>query len=364
MPVNILIVDDSAIIRGLISKALSADSRIVIAGSASTGAMGIKMAKTHQPDIIILDVEMPEMDGLTALPEILKVAPDAKVIVASTLSTTNAEISIDALTLGAVDCIAKPSSKEKGDVDKFYNELLFKVKTLSGFAESPAVTKTDKTPAAPIAQTSPSKPPVLAKSNPQIVQALAIASSTGGPQALVKVFEDIVGKLNNIPIFITQHMPPNFTTILAQHITKSGKRTCHEATSGMKVEAGHVYLAPGDYHMLIEKEADGKGHVIKLTKDAPENFCRPAADPMLRSLSDIYGSGLAVLVLTGMGQDGYLGCKQVIEKGGSVIAQDKDTSVVYGMPKAVADAGLCKAILPLAQIGQHLIRQIDGGRNE
>lgn len=366
VPVTVLVVDDSAVIRGLVTKALTTDPAIAVVGSAANGAMAIGMAKELRPNIIILDIEMPVMDGITALPELVKVSPTSRIIIASTLSVRNAEISLKALSLGATDYLAKPSSKAASDVDHFYTELTQKVKTLGqGEAKRapaflpPAVARSASAPAVPHA---PARPVATQNSDIPLhrigVKALAIASSTGGPQALMTLFEHLKGHLAGIPIFITQHMPATFTTILAEHIAKAGARPCAEAKNGDAVEPGKAYLAPGDYHMVAEKS--GLNVVLKINRDAPENFCRPAADPMLRSLSAIYGKHLAVVVLTGMGQDGMEGSKVVVAAGGSVIAQDEASSVVYGMPKAVAEQKLCRAILPLSEIGRYLITQIEG----
>ena len=371
MPViNVMLVDDSAVIRGLMSKALSVDPGIHIIATASDGSTAINAAKRTPPDIIILDIEMPGMDGITALPELLKTVPGCKIIMASTLTLRNAAISMQAMALGAADYLPKPSAKFGADVDVFYRELIEKVKALglpivharraanaaSSAAAAPAVAV-----AAPPAPVVP-KPIQLVPSNGPLhvggVKALAIASSTGGPQALLSVFEQIKGHFLNLPIFITQHMPPTFTTILADHISKASGRVATEAKDGEKVEAGHVYVAPGDFHMMPEKQ--GADVVIRTNQGPQENFCRPAADPMLRALSGIYGSHLAVLVLTGMGQDGMLGAKEVVASGGSVIAQDEASCVVYGMPKAVVENGLCRAVLPLPEIGRYLIQQIEG----
>ncbi len=373
MPIRVLIVDDSAVIRGLMNKALTADSSIMVVGSASNGQMAISLAADLRPDVMVLDIEMPVMDGITALPEIIRVSPATKVIIASTLSLRNAEISMRALSLGATDYLPKPTARLGGEVDNFYRDLIAKVKALapspSGtaiqsqtaaalqFAATPAVAS----PAA-AAPTPPRPVSMVVNSSPLHVtgvKALAIASSTGGPQALMKLFGDIKGRLTNIPIFITQHMPPTFTTILAGHITKAGGRECREAQEGMQAVPGEAYIAPGDYHLIPEKTAAGQV-VLHTTQDAPENFCRPAADPMLRALSSIYGRQLVIVVLTGMGSDGAEGAKIAVANGASVIAQDEASCVVYGMPRTVAEAGICRAVLPLADIGAYLTREIEG----
>lgn len=362
MPVRVLLVDDSAVIRGLMSKALSADSAIDIVGTAANGRIAISLAENMRPDVIVLDIEMAVMDGFSALPELLKVSPASKIIMASSLTKANADLSLKALRLGAVDCLAKPSSKTGNEVDIFYRELIGKVKAL-GMSAASIPANLIRQPAASVVK--PDIPAIQLVSTANIplhvsgVKALAIASSTGGPQALMILLESLKGRLLNIPIFITQHMPPTFTTILAEHLTKVAARNCIEVKGGEIPVAGNIYLAPGDFHMLLEKNSAGQA-VLNITKDPPENFCRPAADPMLRSLSKIYGGNLAVVVLTGMGSDGMLGAKFVVENGGSVIAQDEASCVVYGMPKAVVENKLCRAVLPLAEIGRYLVQQIEG----
>ena len=389
MPIRVLLVDDSAVIRGLMNKALSADEQIIIVGTAANGEMALHTTKLEKPDVIILDIEMPVMDGITALPKLLEASPKSRVIMASTLTQRNAEISMQALSLGAADYLAKPSSKFGQDVDEFYRELILKIHALSGHpvpkkllggstapkADAPAAnvveTKVETprparvtaipiaaptvVPKAPAVTYAPSKEPLTSIG----IKALAIASSTGGPQALLSLFEQISGRLTNVPILITQHMPPTFTAILAEHLAKAGKRTVLEAKPGMVAEPGCAYVAPGDYHMVFEKGADNSLR-INTNQDPQENFCRPAADPMLRSLSKIYGKHLLVLVLTGMGQDGMEGSRHVIAAGGHVIAQDEASCVVYGMPRAVAENNLCRAILPLPEIGRFLIQNIEG----
>lgn len=346
MPINVLLVDDSAVARGLMAKALTADPEIHVIGRAFNGEMAIAQAKETQPDIIILDIEMPVMDGMTALPELLKAAPRARIIIASSLTTQNADISLKALELGAADYLAKPSAKFGQEVDDFFLQLTHKVKVLA--ASRPA----KKNP-------SVSVPSFTGPLNEAGTRALAIASSTGGPQALISLLGQLKGQLKNIPIFITQHMPATFTTILAEHLTAAGGRSCIEAKGGEVAQPGYAYVAPGDYHMVVEKNAKGEV-IVRLNQDAPENYCRPSADPMLRSLSQVYGPQLAVAILTGMGQDGLEGSRVVVNGGGSVIAQDEASCVVYGMPKVVVENQLCKAVLALSDMGQYLSRQVDG----
>ncbi|MDE3060496.1 MAG: chemotaxis response regulator protein-glutamate methylesterase [Pseudomonadota bacterium] len=340
-PVRVMLVDDSAVVRGMIAQTLAPDATIV--ATAANGAQAIPLATQHRPDVIVLDVEMPEMDGLTALPKLLEASPNTRIIMASTLTQRNADISLQALSLGACDYIAKPTSMGGGTVlQDFQRELRQKVMALGSARKTHVVTIPK-----PVAVAS-------APARRMLVRAIAIASSTGGPQALMTVLGGLKGKFLDIPIFITQHMPPMFTTILADHLTRASGRPCHECKDGEVVQPGRIYLAPGDFHMTVEKQG---GAIIAYTNQQPaENFCRPAADPMLRSLSTAYGSGLLTLVLTGMGSDGLEGAKAVTAAGGAVIAQDEATSVVWGMPRAVAEKGLCRAVLPLSEIASYIIK--------
>ena len=360
MPIRVMLVDDSTIIRGLISRALTEDPNNDIVATANNGLMAIDSAKAYKPDVIILDIEMPEMDGITALPKILEVSPDSQVIMASTLTQSNASVSMEALSLGAVDYLPKPSSTGDRDaLEVFYRDLRAKVKSIGRAKQerdaAAAKAKKAEASAAPV-KPSPLKNIALKSGAIKNVDAIAIASSTGGPHALQELFADLKGQLNHVPIFITQHMPPTFTALLAEHIEKAVGRPCKEAVHGEIAEAGRIYVAPGDYHMVVEKR-DGN-MVITINQDPAENFCRPAADPMLRSLSSVYKDRLLLVVMTGMGQDGLIGAREVVKQGGSVIAQDKETSVVYGMPKAVADDGLCTKILPLGDIASYLTKTV------
>jgi two-component system chemotaxis response regulator CheB len=353
--ISVMVVDDSAIIRGLITRILETDPGIKVITSAANGEAAIAFLKRYPADVIVLDIEMPVMDGIAAIPKLLEVKPDVKIIMASTLTLRNAEISMKAMGLGAVDYIPKPTAnKEIISGTDFNHELLSKVKAWGqkaaagrpASASAPVAAKASVTP-------PPAKAPktiVLRKGPLSVPGAIAIASSTGGPQALFKVIPAL--KEVAQPVFITQHMPPSFTTILAEHIKNLGGLPCVEAQDNMPVKGGQAYLAPGNFHMTVADE--GGNRVIKLNQNPPENFCRPAADPMLRSLVEVYGSRLFVAVLTGMGSDGFKGCQVVVEKGGAVISQDEATSVVWGMPAAVAEGGLCHAVLPIDQLGPYI----------
>ncbi len=363
-PVRVMVCDDSAVIRGLITRALEAESDIKVATSVANGQQAVNSLRRTDVDVIVLDIEMPEMDGLTALPLLLEQNPAVKVVMASTLTTRGAEVTLKAMQLGAADYVAKPSStRDISGPTSFKSELIEKVRALGQQAKrhsrarpfSAAAGARPRTATSPIAPTAPA-PAARVTTRPAATRApevIAIASSTGGPQALFQVIGALGPGLRQ-PILITQHMPATFTAILADHISRQCKVACAEAKNGEPVVNGRVYLAPGDYHMLVVSE--GTTRKIRLTQDPPVNFCRPAADPMLASLAKVYGRGVLALVLTGMGQDGRDGCKAVVDAGGSVMAQDEATSVVWGMPGAVATAGLASQVLAVTEIGPAALR--------
>lgn len=353
--IRVMIVDDGLVIRGMLTRILQAEGDIQVVASVADGERALAALKRTPVDVVVLDIEMPVMDGMTALPKIVAEYPNVKVIMASTLTERNAEISMQALQKGAADYIPKPGSTgAMSSADEFKRELVGKVRALGKAKASAAHPRVQ--PRAPAAAAPKSAMPRQTDAielrpgkafRPDVV---AIGSSTGGPQALVKV----LGALGAIPqpILITQHMPPTFTRILAEHITRAGKMPCHEGEDGAVVEPGQIYLAPGDRHMLVKGQ--GSSRKIKLDDGPAENFCRPAVDPMLRSIVQAYGSRILTVILTGMGSDGAKGCKAVVDAGGQVLAQDEATSVVWGMPGAAAKMGLCTAILPLEKIGNSI----------
>jgi len=358
--IRVMVVDDSAVIRGLITRILDADPKLRVVASVSDGQRAVDRVAKTEIDVIILDIEMPVMDGLTALPQILKADPKVKILMASTLTLRNADISMRALRLGATDYIPKPTaSSHINGRDEFGRSLIEKVRSL-GQARRRERIGARRTPLA-LPGASPAKAATnvtlrpAGKVKPRII---AIGSSTGGPQALFKLLGGLTKQVK-LPIVITQHMPPKFTTILAQHIGQNTGWPTAEATDGVVVEPGCIYIAPGDFHMIAEGQ--GTKTVLRLATTPPENFCRPAVDPMLRSLCDIYGPAILTVILTGMGSDGLKGAQRVVEKGGTVIAQDEASSVVWGMPGAVATHGLCSAVLPIEQLAGHVAKLANGG---
>jgi two-component system chemotaxis response regulator CheB len=362
-PYRVMLVDDSAVIRGLFARTLETDPEIEIVASVSDGQMAVTTLEKNlgKIEVVVLDIEMPRMDGLTALPKLIQADRDIAVVMASTLTERNADISLRALALGAKDYIPKPSStRELTGAEAFKRELTAMVKA---FGRNRRAKRGERLPGrrafsaertAPAAPTPAATPIVLRPVGREMTRVLAIGSSTGGPQALFKLFGALPKDLG-LPILLTQHMPPTFTTILAEHIRRSTGWDCVEAADGMPVTPGRVHLARGDHHMLATG-SPGRA-VLRLDQGPPENFCRPSVDPMLRSIVQVWGGRALAVILTGMGHDGQKACATLVEAGGSVVAQDEATSVVWGMPGAVARAGLCSAVLPLGEIAAWVQKQ-------
>ena len=352
---KVMVVDDSAIIRGFIRRMLESDPEFKVVATAVNGEMAISTVARTDVDVVILDIEMPVMDGLTALPLILKANPKVKVLMASTLTRRNAAISIKALAAGASDYVPKPeSASEVSASEDFRRELFAKIKALSGHRRSRLKAASGASPALNL---SPAPNIELRKPSTFRPEVLAIGSSTGGPQALFKVFESLKDTVQK-PIFITQHMPATFTAILAEHIQRISGVECAEGRDLERVKPNRIYLAPGEYHMLVD--CDDNGKFIRIKQDQPEHFCRPAVDPMFRSIAKLWRAKVLSVVLTGMGKDGRNGGQAIVDAGGTVIVQDELTSVVWGMPGAAAAAGICSAVLPLEEIAPKISRILKG----
>jgi two-component system chemotaxis response regulator CheB len=364
--VRVMLVDDSAVVRGLVTRILEEDPGIAVVASVGNGQMAMSALERNDIDVVLLDIEMPVMDGLTALPKLLQIDPGVKVIMQSTLTSKGADVSLRAMEMGAADYIPKPTSTRDlaGGMD-FKTELLNKVKAL-GQARRRNPNRPQRpggAPAArPIAPLPPRTPVHIHPPGPLQLRSqtieppdiIAIGSSTGGPQALFSVLGTMRAGTVRQPIIITQHMPATFTTILAEHISRVSGWTAREAVDNEVIQSGRVYIAPGDFHTLVETR--GNDRVLRLVKTPPENFCRPAVDPMLRSIAQVYGRRVLACILTGMGSDGLKGGQAVIQAGGTVIAQDEASSVVWGMPGAVATAGICSAVLPVGEIAPWIMK--------
>ena len=365
-----MVVDDSVVIRGMISRWIAAEPDMEVAASLRTGLDAVNQLERINPDVAVLDIEMPELDGIAALPRLLAKKRDLIVIMASTLTRRNAEISFKALSLGASDYIPKPeSTREAAAAETFHRDLVEKIRNLGAKVRrtaSPSIA-----PAAPaLARESVLRPAPAPVAQTQLARrsfgmvaprVLLIGSSTGGPQALMSLVTDIGAVIDRFPVLITQHMPPTFTTILAEHLARSSRRPAREAIDGEIVKAGHIYLAPGGRHMRVVR--NGVDAAIALDDGPAVNFCKPAVDPLFTSAIDVWQGAIMSVILTGMGSDGMRGGKDIVAAGGSVIAQDEATSVVWGMPGAAANAGICAAILPLNQIAPKLVRLFSGDRS-
>ena len=362
--INVMLVDDSAVIRGALTRMLESSEHIKIVKSVADGSMGVAAAKIAQPDIVILDIEMPVMDGLTALPKIIEAAPKTKVIMFSSLTEKGATVTMKAMQLGAVECLVKPSSsQEVGAGSEFHQQLVKLIESLA--PKKPIEMSAPANQQKPGTLTPPSPESLISgefslyndgmsyKGKPRVV---AIGSSTGGPQALFNVLKSCVGF--DIPIVITQHMPATFTKILAEHIEQQTGIKAQEGQTGMRLEAGQAYVAPGGFHMLFEHKDEQL--TIKLDEGPAINFCKPAVDPMFDSIVGIHGEKVLGVILTGMGHDGRDSCKRLVEKRGRVIAQDEKTSVVWGMPGATAQANICSAVLPIDEIGPWIKKAVMG----
>ncbi len=351
--IRVLVVDDSAVMRRAITTTLEKDPRIEIAGTANNGRAALDAVELMQPDVVTLDIEMPEMDGLTALRALHKTHPQLPVIMFSSLTQRGAQATILALTAGACDYVSKPTdlSNLSAALRCLETELVPKVKILGEqvlaqrqAAASPA-TRVTPAGASPLYQ-----PAHIRRGT---IQAVCIGVSTGGPMALVQLFEAWTEPLA-VPVLIVQHMPASFTALLAQRLTSAGVMDVVEGRTGDLVEPGRAYLAPGGLHMeVVRTEAIARLHI---TDAEPENSCRPSADVLFRSAAQVYGSGLLGVVLTGMGSDGLKGCQTIRSRGGHILAQDEASSVVWGMPGAVAKAGLTDSVLPLHEIAPEIAR--------
>ncbi len=347
---RVMICDNSVVIRSAVTKMLETEPGVRVVARASNGRQALAELKRQPIDVVVLDIEMPEMDGMEALPLLLRADPGLRVVMASTLTTRGADIALRALRLGAADYIPKPSTAAISD-DSFRRELIAKVTGLA---------RLRRRAASPLAATAPSASGLALRPASRIrPRLLAVGSSTGGPQALFTLVQGL-GAALPVPAVLTQHMPPAFTPMLAEHLGKVGALRCGEARDGEPLESGRLYLAPGDRHLLVE--AAGTRLLARLSDGPAENFCRPSVDPMLRSAVAACGGAVLTVMLTGMGHDGLAGTREVVAAGGAALAQDEATSVVWGMPGAIAQAGLCHRILPLAQLAGATLELLKGGR--
>lgn len=359
-----MVVDDSVVARGLTTRWLEEERDFEVVASCRSGREAVAKVVDSRPDVIILDVEMPDMDGVEALPLLLRARPHAAILMASSHTTEGAGLTLKCLQLGATDFLPKPS-RQANSVE-YRRDLVARVRALGQVAQrraqlapAPAVATVRPAAAAPVA-----RPPIrlapATSAAPARMSALAIGSSTGGPQALHEVLKAAGPSLGSVPILIVQHMPAGFTAALAEHLSTGCGIRAREAQDGEDILPGRAYVAPGGRHFSIARAG---GRVVAKLDDGPRvNFCKPSVDPMFRTASAVYGAGLFAVMLTGMGSDGASAVPVVAAAGGRVVAQDEATSVVWGMPGAAAATGACSAVLPLQQIGHCIARAARGER--
>jgi two-component system chemotaxis response regulator CheB len=341
--IRVLIVDDAVVMRRLLTEVLQRDPRIEVVGAAPHGRLALQRLTQVNPDLVTLDVEMPEMDGLATLRELRRVRPNLPVIMLSAATRRGAAATLDSLAAGANDYVAKPgdSGGLEASIAWLAHELLPKVHALCPPQSPPPSPSPPVAP--PRAAAAPLPPP-----RPAAFDLVCLATSTGGPNALAELCRGFSQPLP-IPFAIVQHMPPMFTRLLAERLDSLPTHLrCHEAAEGELMQPGHAYLAPGGHHLAVTRRPDGR-FVCHLNDDPPENSCRPAADVLFRSAAAT-GAHVLGVVMTGMGHDGLRGCADLVARGGEVLAQDRATSVVWGMPGAVAQARLARALLPLPQL--------------
>lgn len=367
--IRVLVVDDAVVVRRLVTDVLAADPDIEVVGVAANGRIALQKIAQLAPDIITLDIEMPEMDGLTTVTEIRKTWKALPIIMFSTLTERGAQATMEALARGATDYVTKPANVGSVTIaqQRIRDDLIPRIKSLCP-GVLPATTGTTPGVAPGVARISladqlakvvgapAARPPRPAPVGPpQRISIVAIGCSTGGPNALIEIIPKLPADFP-LPIVITQHMPPMFTKFLADRLSAMSKISVREATEGAVIAPGTAWIAPGDYHMVL-KTVGGR-IIATLTQGPPENSCRPAVDVMMRSVVECYGPRVLSVILTGMGQDGLRGSEAVHDAGGSVFAQDEATSVVWGMPGFVARAGIASQVLPLDRVAQAIIDRV------
>jgi two-component system chemotaxis response regulator CheB len=355
--IRVLVVDDAVVIRKIVTDVLAEDPEIEVVGTAANGRIALQKITQVNPDILTLDVEMPEMNGLDMLKELRKTYPRLPVIMFSTLTERGANATIEALTLGASDYVTKPANigSVGAALQRVREQLIPKIKSLCRPQNLTAPAPRLVAQAPGVARVGPGLPPPPSRSSIEVV---AIGVSTGGPNALAVVIPQLPVNFP-VPIVLVQHMPPMFTKFLAERLNSQSALEVCEAAGGEVLEAGRLYIAPGDYHMLVKQR--GAQMVTALNQAPPENSCRPAVDVLFRSVSEIYRSGVLAVVLTGMGQDGLRGCEDIKRAGGTIFAQDEATSVVWGMPGFVVKASLADHVLPLTEVATELVRRVQPG---
>ncbi len=363
---KVLIVDDSVVARGLFSRWVGEHPQLMVVASAADGVAAVAAAAKHQPDIVILDLDMPIMDGLTALPEILKASPGSSVVIASSLTARSARLSMQCLSLGAVEVQPKPDSNRHLTMSMDFRQEL--MRKLEGLLD--AKPRSNRHPSArllALAQSEMGKPEETGRLHTEtsasaldiMPRALLIGASTGGPRAVTTLLESMDRAGDRFPVFIAQHMPAVFTASFAEQLETRLKRPAREAEHGELAVAGTIYVAPGGRHLRLDK-SDGQIRML-LDDTPPVKFCRPSVDVLFSDAAAVYGASALAVILTGMGTDGLDGAQLLRKAGARIIAQDEATSVVWGMPGAVCRAGFAHQVLPIHQIGPAILASIQPG---
>ncbi len=354
--IRVLVVDDSVVIRRLVTSALAQDPDLEVVGVAANGSIALQRIPQYNPDILTLDIEMPEMDGLETLRRLRRDYPQLRVIMFSTLTERGASVTLEALTLGASDYVTKASNEGSLDrsMARLREELIPKIKQ---FFLLPGRSRATAKPEP--AQVHGSPPLGRSRPFPQSMtvrpKVVAIGVSTGGPTALGAILPQIPAEFP-LPILIVQHMPPLFTRFLADRLCASCRLSVKEASQGDQVAAGRILIAPGDFHLKVA--GNGSGAHVCLDQSPPQNSCRPAVDALFSSVGEAYGGAVIAVILTGMGQDGLRGAEILKAQGASILAQDEASSVVWGMPGAIVNAGLADCVLPLDHIVPEILRRV------
>lgn len=362
--IRVLVVDDSVVVRRLVTDALSSDPAIEVVGVAANGQIALSKVEQLAPDIVTMDIEMPELDGIGAVRALRRAGHRMPIIMFSTLTERGAVATLDALAAGATDYVTKPANvgSVQQSLAQVAGELIPRMKAFVPHAAgrpsvpSPGAPPAGRTPARAAAPAAPRQ--VTLRPRPSgggRPRAVIIGSSTGGPEALSKVLSGLTAPLP-VPVVVVQHMPPVFTRQLAARLDRLGPSRVIEVAGGEEIVPGTVYIAQGDYHLELQRSASGAR--IHLQQQPPVNFCRPAVDVMFRSAVDVFGGELLAVVLTGMGADGRTGCERVVAAGGTVLVQDEPSSVVWGMPGSVATAGFAHAVLPIAEVAPAIARAV------
>ena len=356
--IRVLVVDDSVVIRRMLSDVLSGEPDIEVAGAAADGSIALQKIEQVSPDIVILDVEMPVMEGLETLKELRRTHRRLPVIMFSTLTERGASATMDALALGACDYVTKPANvgSAAAALEKIRAELIPKIRAHA--PQAPGCTADHASIPGLVISTPPSR---LSKVRPLTsrVEVVAIGTSTGGPNALADLLP-LLPKNFPVPVLIVQHMPPIFTKFLADRLASKSQIPVSEAANHEELLPAHAYIAPGDFHIGVEQSKDRIR--IRTHQGQQENSCRPSVDVLFRSVAEVYGNATLAIIMTGMGQDGLRGCERICDAGGQILAQDKTSSVVWGMPGYVANAGLADAVLPLGFLAAEIVRRVGVGR--